>query len=118
MELRAPIKGPGGVLHWPKPGPDEDHDNPGPRETPTERRLRRKLRTERLYRVEAERQIHALKVALAAALGSPHADRWKAVICEICGCMCKPREDCPMCLWGQYETEIDKTINKTKDNAA
>lgn len=21
------------------------------------------------------------------------------VICEACGCLCKPRETCPMCLW-------------------
>lgn len=117
MELRTPIKGPGGVLHWPKPGPDELDTEP-PRDTRNERRLRRKLRAEHIQRVEAERQVQALKVALAAALGSPHADRWKSVICETCGCMCKPREDCPMCLWNQYETESKKNTNHQMKDAS
>lgn len=117
MELQTPIRGAGGVLHWPKPGPEADEPKPT-RETTAERRLRRKVQAERTLRIEAERQIRALKVALAAALGSPHADRWKSVICNICGCMCKPREDCPMCLWNHYENESTKTNRKKTDHAA
>lgn len=116
MELRTPTKGPGGVLYWPKPGPSAIDPKPAI-ETPTERRLRRSLRAEHLQRVEGERQIRALKQALAAALGSPHADRWKSVICNACGCMCKPRENCPMCLWTQYETEAKKTNHRMKESA-
>lgn len=25
------------------------------------------------------------------------------VICDVCGCLCKPREDCPMCRWVALE---------------
>lgn len=98
--LSRPVKGPDGITRWPRSEPIRTQ-----RDAARERNLQRALNAEHALRVEHEAQILALKRALASVLGSPRSAGWRGVICHKCGCLCKPRETCPMCAWNRYEKE-------------
>lgn len=72
------------------------------------RQLKQELTNTRAQNIALNRERHGLRTALASALAGPIGSGWRGVICDDCGCLCKPREACVMCIWRAHQLDERK----------
>lgn len=118
--LSRPVKGRSGIVRWTEHQGGDVHPIATAyelqaalnRELANRHEMERLIKATRIELLSAQtrrdnliRENRSLKEGLAAWLMPPQGEGWRGVICGRCGCLCKPRETCPMCTWNRYDKE-------------